>query len=42
MTINCHDLNTFTATCANLVREGLTFNAQTTLDGFTITLTGGY
>lgn len=40
MTIDCHDLATLAATCAALVREGVTFRACT--QSLRITLLGGY
>ena len=38
MTINCHNLETFTSVCASLVRESLPFTAETCEEGFTIYL----
>lgn len=38
--INCPDLATFTAVCAALVREGVTFAACAST--LTVTLTGGF
>ncbi len=40
MTIHCHDLATLAATCAALVREGVTFRACTA--SLIITLLGGF
>jgi hypothetical protein len=40
MTIRCHDYTAVAFICAELVRQGVTFEADTTT--LTITLTGGY
>lgn len=38
--IICHDLTAIAFICAELVRQGVTFEADTTT--MTVTLTGGY
>ena len=40
MIIYCEDMIDFTLVCAAMVREGITFKANTA--SFIITLTGGY
>jgi hypothetical protein len=40
MTIRCQTLTELAKVCADLVREGVTFEAQT--HNLTITLTGGF
>ncbi len=41
-TINVSDLKTFATLVAELVKQGLTFEAREESDGWVIELTGGY